>query len=164
MSVLEEILAWSQDRPMVVRDALRRIVIRGNLDDRDIDELTRICKAQRGLVDQDNLAPEPEPLAAENLPTSSSPTESTKLIAIRDVQHVNALASDQHLGFGLEGMTIIFGDNGSGKSGYARILRRVCRAWSRGDRILANVFNEETSEAASAIIDFQVGDSTRSSA
>ena len=44
------------------------------------------------------------------------------------VRHVNALAPDQRLTLHRVGLTIIYGDNGSGKSGYARILKKVCRA------------------------------------
>jgi len=41
---LREILAWSQDRPARQRDALRRLVIQGELSDADIDDLTALCK------------------------------------------------------------------------------------------------------------------------
>jgi predicted ATPase len=44
-------------------------------------------------------------------------------VALRELIGVNALASDQRLSFGTPGLTIVYGDNGSGKSGYARVLK-----------------------------------------
>ncbi len=40
-----------------------------------------------------------------------------------EIAGVNALVGDQELSFGAEDMTIIYGDNGSGKSGYCRVLK-----------------------------------------
>lgn len=37
-------------------------------------------------------------------------------------------------------MNIIYGENGSGKSGYARILKKACNARDTKERILPNVF------------------------
>ncbi len=39
-------------------------------------------------------------------------------------------------------MTIIYGDNGMGKSGYARILKRACRARHPGE-IEPNIYAEQ---------------------
>ena len=43
-TVLESILEWSQDRPGWQRDALRRIIQKGRLDDTDIAELVALAK------------------------------------------------------------------------------------------------------------------------
>jgi hypothetical protein len=52
VTVLQEILEWSYDRPVWQRDALRRLVLNGELSDNDIDVLTEICKARFGLAEQ----------------------------------------------------------------------------------------------------------------
>jgi len=44
---------------------------------------------------------------------------------IADPEHVNALSSDQPLTLALEGLTITYRDNGTGKSGNARLLKRI---------------------------------------
>ena len=51
-----------------------------------------------------------------------------QLTSMASVFNVNALASDQILNFDQSGLTIIYGGNGSGKSGYSRALKRACRA------------------------------------
>lgn len=56
-------------------------------------------------------------------------------------EDVNDLASDQTLSFEKSGLTIVYGDNGAGKSGYARILKHACRARidNKGQVILPHI-------------------------
>ena len=59
------------------------------------------------------------------------------LIAIGELENVNALVPNQRLEFCRQ-LTAVFGANGSGKSGYARVLGSA--AFTRGDRdVLPNV-------------------------
>ncbi len=67
---------------------------------------------------------------------------------------MNALAEGQRLSFDKSGMTVIYGDNGSGKSGYARVLKKVCRARMPGDEaILRNIYGPGKGPQR-AVIDF----------
>ena len=71
---------------------------------------------------------------------------------------VNALADGEQLTFDKIGVTIIYGDNGSGKSGYARILKKVCRARSpKADPILPNIYANASSAPPSATVEFSIG-------
>lgn len=60
---------------------------------------------------------------------------------VSDIRGVNALKNDESLAIGKE-MTLIYGENGSGKSGYARLF---CNAFiSRGDKsLIPNVHSKE---------------------
>ena len=102
------------------------------------------------------------PVTEAHLPPSESVVERTQIVALREVQGVNALATDQHMGFELDGMTIIFGYNGSGKSGYARILRSLCHARHRGDQILQNAYVTDPQPTPAEAVDCRVGDANRS--
>ena len=65
-----------------------------------------------------------------------------QLKAIKGIENVNALASDQSIEIN-PSLTIIYGGNGTGKSGYIRLLNNAFR--SRGDKqILPNVFKDTT--------------------
>jgi hypothetical protein len=64
VNVLQEILTWSADRPTWQRDALRRLVINGELSDDDISALTEICKGDHGLAEKTEI----KPLAKEHIP------------------------------------------------------------------------------------------------
>src|SRR3984885_4339381 len=122
MTVLQEILEWSQERPTWQRDALRRLVLNGELVDEDILALSEICKSGHGLAEQQ----ESIPLSKEHVPDKAAGAP-VSLISIFHHRGVNALAEDQTLKFG-RGLTVVYGDNGAGKTGYIRILKSACRA------------------------------------
>ena len=156
MTVLREILDWTPSRPRWQRDALRRLVTRGVLDDTDVLELARLCKLQYGLSD----GAEPVPLSEAHLPPPSDRDRSVSLLSLTHHVGVNALAPDQILDFGPE-MTIVYGDNAAGKSGYTRILKRACHARNAED-ILGNVVSGATLPPPSATITFLVDGETHS--
>ena len=62
------------------------------------------------------------------------------MLAIDDVQYVNIIKAGQTLSFAENGVTVVYGDNGSGKSGYSRILKLACHARDKDDRILPDIF------------------------
>ena len=150
MSVLEEILEWSKDRPVWQRDALRRLVLDGELADEDILALTEICKSAHGLAEQQETVP----LAKEHVPatTASAPVS---LVSIFHHRGVNALAEDQTLRFG-SGLTVVYGDNGAGKTGYIRILKSACRARGQ-ENILGNVVSGTTPLTPVVAVKYKVG-------
>jgi len=74
---------------------------------------------------------------------------------MKNMCHVNAIAENQRLSFGSNGLTVIYGDNGSGKSGYSRVLKRACRARDRMEAIHPNV-NLPTGKAGNAEADFEI--------
>ena len=127
MNVLAAILEWSPGRPMWQRDALRRLIDNeSGLSDSDYSELYVLLKKGSGIeVDNDLTA---TPLAGEHLPTDPTPEETVTLVALRELENVNRIPNDQTLTFSETGMTVIYGDNGTGKSGYARVMKRACRA------------------------------------
>ncbi len=151
-----DILAWSDELTEWQRDALRRIVENGTLTEDDIDELAVACRHANGL-DVDSVL-ELQPLAADHLPIRHQNTSKVTLCSVSDTENVNALDSKQSLSFAAKGLTVIFGYNGSGKSGYGRILRRVCRARSKGDAILPNVLADTPDGPASAVITYAIDD------
>jgi hypothetical protein len=154
-TVLESILQWSVDRPNWQRDALRRIVEKGRLDDTDIAELSVLCIAERGLSKSAATA---IPLERKHLPANPGSSDSVTLTEIRDITGVNHLASGQNLTFSTTGLTVVYGDNGSGKSGYARILKRICRTRNPGSEIMGNIYAPPgTPIVQNATIGYQVG-------
>ena len=65
-----------------------------------------------------------------------------KLLSINNIENVNALIAGQEIQIN-KNLTLIYGDNGAGKSGYIRLLNNAFN--SRGDKnILGNVFIEAT--------------------
>lgn len=150
MTVLQEILAWSQDRPAWQREALRRLMLSNELSDEDINAFAEICKSGHGLAEQRDVVP----LAKEHVPDQATGSP-VSLVSIFHHRGVNALAEDQTLKFG-PGLTVVYGDNGAGKTGYIRILKSACRA--RGpEKILGNVVSSTAPLAPVVAIKYKVG-------
>lgn len=153
MKVLHEILAWSTDRPSWQRDALRRLVANGELSDDDIGDLTEICKGDHGLAEKVDATL----LAKEHVPGAEGAAAApVSLESIFHQQGVNALAEDQTLRFA-PGLTIVYGDNGAGKTGYIRILKQACRARGR-EQILGNVVSGAAPPKLGVNIKYKVGE------
>lgn len=152
MSVLQDILEWSTERPSWQRDALRRFVTSGDLTDEDIQALTEICKSAHGLSEQ---TPEAIPLAKEHVPEGATGIAPVSLVSIFHHRGANALAENQTLKFS-SGLTVVYGDNGAGKTGYIRILKSACRARGR-EEILGNVVSGTTPLSPIVSIKYKVG-------
>jgi hypothetical protein len=152
MNILADILKWSKQQPAWQRDALRRLFTSGDLTAADLDELTEICKAQHGLAELKPLAP----LASENLPISGpAASVPVSLISLTHHDGVNALAPEQTVSFG-PNLTIVYGENAAGKSGYTRILKRACRS-RFVENILGNVLGTGSPLKARATITIKEG-------
>lgn len=156
-TVLQEILEWSVDRPTWQRDALRRLVLNGELSAEDIDDLTAICKGEHGILDKVVN----QPLAKEHVPERGADAQPVSLESIFHHKGVNALAENQTLKFA-PNLTIVYGDNGAGKTGYIRILKQACRARGQ-EAILGNVVMTDIAPPAPTVtIRYKVGDDTTS--
>ena len=132
---VEDELNWSEDnrRPVWQRDALRRLVMGGELSDEDLSSLAEICKSGHGLAEPQEVVP----LAREHVPDEGGEATSVSLHSIFHHRGVNALAENQTLRFS-PCLTVVYGDNAAGKTGYIRILKTACRARGQ-EEILGNV-------------------------
>ena len=149
--VLADILDWSTERPGWQRDALRRLFTAGRLSTPDLGELVELCKSPHGLA----KTVSPQPLRAEHLALSSPQTVPVSVVSVTHRRGVNALAPEQTVAFGPK-LTVVYGSNAAGKSGYTRILKRACR--SRGiENILGNVLSGEIPVKAQATIRYLEG-------
>ena len=150
INILQEILAWSGRRPAWQRDALRRLISKGELDSNDIEELAQISRHTHGLADSSTCIP----LTVNDIPPVQVDSSEVRLLSITHNAGVNALAAGQTISFG-EGLTVVYGATAAGKSGYTRILKKLCRA--RGaEPILGNVVSGVRPVIPSASIRYRV--------
>lgn len=150
-AALADILKWSVDLPGWQRDALRRLCSQTKLEPADIAALVAVCKGSNPAA----------PLDASHIRDPAANHAVVSLSALHGLLNVNALAHGERLSFGKTGLTVIYGDNGAGKSGYARVLKQLCRARSpKGDAILPNIY-AGASGLPTASIDFFVGGQKR---
>jgi hypothetical protein len=147
-NIFAEILQWSTLQPQWQRDALRRLFTVGALTPTDLDALTDICKSAHGLAPSSKKA---VPLSTQHLPVGG-PATATAVFLVDLTHHtgVNALAPEQTVSFG-PNLTIVYGENATGKSGYTRILKRACRSRFVED-VLGNVLGTSAPLKAKATI------------
>jgi energy-coupling factor transporter ATP-binding protein EcfA2 len=144
MSIYKDILTWSESKSPWIQDALRRLVTQSKLNDTDIDEILQLLKKENGYT---SINLEPIPLSLKDIPEDVSSVDNPiALLSIERPQNINALPPEAELIFNEKGLNIIYGDNGSGKSGYARILKKVC--WSRDKNVTlkSNVFSNSAND------------------
>lgn len=137
ISISEKLLAslakWFSERPQWLQIAATRLLQQSELFDKDVSELTTLCQQE---------ADGKLPKTTCSFPSTVFPqgTAGTlRLCSISDVEGINALAPKKPLEFGKGNLTVIYGSNGSGKSGYVRLLKHVCGARETGT-LYCNVF------------------------
>jgi len=159
MQIIQKIAAWAAEQPAWVDDAVRRLIA-GNLTSKDLQDLAALAKSAHGL-------PDPEGRVAVRLDPRTLPVDAhagadVSLIALRSPEYLNAIDPGQALTFQAAGLTIVYGHNGAGKSGYARILKKACRARNVED-LLPDVYVELKGPApTSAIFDWSEGQAAQS--
>ena len=134
MALLNDILKWTESLPSWQRDACRRLLQKEDgLEEADHSELYTLLKKENEIEVDDAVAA--VSLSNEHIPAERAPGETVALVALRELVNVNQIPSDQTLTFSETGMTVIYGGNGSGKSGYARVMKKACRARDQSEPI-----------------------------
>jgi hypothetical protein len=150
---LSDIVAWSEDAPALPawqRDALRRLYQQQKLQASDVDELYVLCRQVHSLLEAGETPLTAQPLDPSHVPANWNTGGVVALKSIGHAKNVNALADDQTLGFAETGLTIVYGDNGAGKSGYGRVLKRACRARDQ-EEILTNQYSQHSGKPTARI-------------
>jgi len=158
---LRELAAWATDRPHWLQVALSRLQVATPIDSDVLEELTELCVA---TADGPESAADTGDTDADATSTSEGSDAESGIAAapavtlrwIADVENVNALQTGERLKFEPNGLTIIFGHNGTGKSGYSRILKDACKARSTEPQILPNVYAETEGGRPKARIRYMV--------
>ena len=143
----QDIVAWSADRPDWQRDALRQLINGVDVDKIDLDRLEALCVGERNDF---------QFLEEIDIPPQGTAGQAVTISQLRSVRGVNALAAGQKMEFSNQGITIIYGDNGSGKSGYCRVLKHACRTRDNRFSIHPNI-DEIDETPQSSDIDYRVG-------
>lgn len=148
MALLDEVVGWARTRPWWQQLLVLRLARGDVISD---DDCVTMAAAMLGPVPP---TPDGGWLAELNF-VDPSAAERVRLVAVRDVENVNRLAQGQRLTFAPNGLTVVFGRNGSGKSGYARVIQAMVRTRKRS-AILSDVFGPTHCET-NAIVEYAVG-------
>jgi energy-coupling factor transporter ATP-binding protein EcfA2 len=155
MSALDSIIKWGEEDLLAWQsDAIRRLLLQEELSEADRDELLRMIKERHGIKDDAHPAPKPKPLKKGDVSGSPQTTKKVILKGLHGLNNINAIPDGSGLAFGHSGLTVIDGENGSGKSGYARVLKKACNARDTKEKLLANVYGRKETEPAQACIKY----------
>ena len=141
---MNDLNAWFKDRPRWMQEAAILLLTKDRLAEQDIVALLDRC-----LQEADSEGP----ATAASFPADAFLAQSAsalRLCTIGNVKGINALAPRCPLDFGLDNMAVVYGGNGSGKSGYVRILKHVCGARNPG-ALHPNVFKDDGSTQSAEI-------------
>ena len=117
----EDVISWLNKQSIWVKDAVASYYDKGSFDDADIKRFADECYNEAiGL--KSNIS-----ISDLNL-LSRDDREEFSIKSIGNIEGVNALISDKKLEFGNSGITVIYGENGAGKSGYIRIIKKLADA------------------------------------
>lgn len=111
------IIRWFHAQQDWLQETVSRILNNDQITDTDIEEITTLLKSDIGKgVTNTRTFPG----------LSSSTTVNTLFLgSIGEVKGIDTLAPRNSLNFGASNLTVIYGNNGSGKSGYTRILKKA---------------------------------------
>ena len=137
MTILNEILAWSKSLAPWQQHAVALLYSNRTLTAADLDEIYTLAKAASGIPAPEGFSPTKLAIV-ESAPPQGNAARTVVLTAIKDVANVNALAKGASLPIARTGVTVIYGENGVGKSGYSRAFKKACRARDRREPILPN--------------------------
>jgi len=141
VATIDDVITWANSLPAWQGDAVRRVLATGEqpLSAQDYSEILALAKADLKLAPSpDNVKPVPP--APGKFSGAPATTVAVKLLSIDDVRNVNIIKAGQTQPFAENGITVVYGDNGAGKSGYSRILKLACQARDKDERVLPNVF------------------------
>lgn len=146
MTIGEDIVKWAATRP-IWQQRILQLLAAGHA----------IAETELAALIDELIDPQPEDADVEplDLAMPSADEDQVRLIAVRDCKGVNALADGEELTFHTSGLTVVYGDNGSGKSGYARLIKDMVGARHPAE-VLPDVFEDAPPEPA-ARLTFMVG-------
>lgn len=147
----ETLATWANGQDEWVRYIVRQVLSAGRpLTDGDVDTAYALFRQEKGL--DERTLPAENPLAVESTEEDSElPLAISKLA---EVTGVNAIVPgsviEPHAG-----MTVLFGENGTGKTGYSRIFKAV--AGSRTADVVLGDISDARDQAQSARIEYSLG-------
>ncbi len=131
---ISDLEKWFEDRPKWLQDTARRLIQNGLLTEQDLTDLLNICIAEASG----------QLVAFSGIPSGAlavqEQTKPLRLESISDIQGINALNPGKPMEFGKDSLCIVYGQNGTGKSGYVRLLKNACGVRRPGE-LFTNIFN-----------------------
>ena len=131
-STSDDIRQWLNKQPDWLQDAAERLLKQGSLSATDVKDLVahlRTADGQKVTLHR----------TFDSLVRPSTTSSHLRLKSIGALTGIEGLAPRRPLTFGQKNLTVVYGHNGSGKSSYARLLKKVTGK-PRASDLKSNVF------------------------
>ena len=152
VTVWQALDAWAKGLEPWQRRILILATEHGRLTDDQIDEVYDLFLESAGLAHTKEREEVPFRISGRPEEELSAPLY---LDGIGDLSGVNALPDGCSLTFGPE-LTVIYGRNGAGKSGFVRLCANACFSRNR-PTIVSNIYAEQRPPGPSATFHFTIG-------
>lgn len=140
------LVEWANDQDHWVRGLVAEVLSsRRPLTEGAVDHFYGLLLCEKELAPGEALSVEKLEDAAGGAPTE----EPLALTRISDVENVNALAQKQEIELN-PGLTVLFGENGAGKTGYVRVLKTAASV-RNAEPILPNVRKQDVGPPSASI-------------
>lgn len=147
----QSLAMWAQDQESWIQKLVARVLSSGKaLSVDELDQLYVTACIERGIL-EGPVGKQPDLNVSD---VDGEQEISLVITAIDDIQNVNALVSGAHFEFG-PNLTIVYGENGSGKTGVSRIVKRAAGERNT-EEILHNVLDGEAATDPSATIKIEL--------
>ncbi|WP_225835353.1 hypothetical protein [Pseudomonas sp. MM211] len=126
--VTDDFEAWLNGRPKWLQTAARMLIdSKRQLNQVEIKTLARLCKLEaNNQADPGFLTVTPGTLS------QAARRPLLRIDEILDVHGLNAIKAGANLPFGKSNLSVIYGQNGTGKSGFARLIKQICGSRVQG--------------------------------
>lgn len=138
-----EITTWLHKQSSWLQEAANRILKKGDLDFDDIKEVLVLLKNE-DRQKKSNIS------TFQGLTFSESTGANLRIESIGEIKGIDRLNPRNPLAFGEGNLAVVYGHNGSGKSGYARIFKKICGK-PRAKDLKSNIFKEPPQEQSCTI-------------
>src|SRR5687768_11711303 len=93
MSILQDILSWTQGLPAWQSEAIARLFVKQTLSQQDVEDLYALLKVEHGIPDPKGRIA--NKLSTDQIPAASTPNVHVEFLAVKNLKYVNALAENQ---------------------------------------------------------------------
>jgi hypothetical protein len=135
----DEVFTWLSQQPLWQQDLARRLATQVDLDDVEYDDALAMIKGAFA-ISQNQPAPTPRPLKPDDMALSAA-GGAAQLLALGGLQGVGLVAETEQLTFAGAGLTVIYGQNGAGKSTYVKTLKKLCRTVDLDCKIRGSIYD-----------------------
>ena len=154
-SGIAHLVSWANGQDHWARALVGAVLeTRRSLSDEVAREFYELLLKEKGLVELEGDPVSVPPIEIGD--DAGDQEKALRLTKLSDVANVNALAAEQDIDFNAQ-MTVLYGENGAGKTGYVRILKQLASVRT-AEAILSNIGRSGAGGSPSASIDYEIGD------